>query len=106
MCTWSHRCLAEDRGHTPTSLFYTRDLVGVRYVGVVTSTLRQLWLIRCGSQAKASFEMVSMETIPCVDAVSLFHLSMMLVLEESGRSLAVYSGPTKVGPVTCISCDV
>ena len=79
------------------SLFHTRDLLGCTYVGVVIPVAKQLWLIRCSVDAKSL--LVAMETVSGVQAaVSLFSVSMMLVLDCAGQ-LAMYSGPVKVSQV-------
>ena len=78
-----------------TDMFYTRDLVGCGYVGVVTPPTRQLWLVRRIGEGK-SLRLVTMETISGVQAVPLFSLSVMLVLDCEG-GLGVFSGPIKVG---------
>lgn len=88
---------------TANSMFYTRDLLGCGYVGVVISSVNQLWLIRCTKEVK-SLQLVSMETISGVQAVSMLSLCMMLVLDNAG-ALLVYSGPVKVG-YKQVSCSL
>jgi hypothetical protein len=84
------------------------DLIGCRYVGVVLSSARQLWLITCEEESKErkSLRLVSMATIGgCVEATPLSHLSMMLVLDEVG-ALVLYSGLVKVQTTLHTTCSI
>ena len=85
--------------HQASSIFCTQDLIGGRYVGVVLASLKQLWMITCSDDVTGGkpLRLASMTTISgCLKAISLSHLSMMLVLTEGG-GVVLYSGLVKVG---------